>query len=265
MMNKYYHYYHLVTYSPWPLLTALNMLLNLLIMIKLMNYKSVSLLNWLMFMTLILCLIQWNYSIIYESLYQGYHTKKVQLNLSYGMILFILSEVMFFFSFFWMYFHLFLSPSMEIGNIWPPKNIIPFNPFDIPLLNTVILLTSGITITMSHFFMLNNNYFLALNYNLTTILLAIYFTQLQHEEYNASFFTINDSSYGSSFYLLTGFHGLHVIIGAILLTISMIRMYQYHYSTNHHLLFEFSSWYWHFVDVVWLFLYIFIYWWNYIN
>ena len=180
-----------------------------------------------------------------------------------GIILFIVSEILFFFSFFWAYFHSSLSPAIEIGQSWPPLGIIPFNPFDIPLLNTIILVSSGLTVTWSHHAILNNNYKERTIRLLITILLGIYFSALQLIEYIEAPFTISDSVYGSRFFVATGFHGLHVIIGTIFLFFTFYRINLLHFSSIHHFGFEAAAWYWHFVDVVWLFLYVSIYWWRF--
>lgn len=168
-----------------------------------------------------------------------------------------------FFSFFWAFFHSALSPNIEIGQLWPPLGIKSFNPLDIPLLNTIILISSGITITWSHHSILNKNFKERTLRLLLTITLGIYFTILQLIEYKEAPFTIADSIYGSTFFIATGFHGLHVIIGTLFLFFTLIRIQYLHFSSLHHFGFEAAAWYWHFVDVVWLFLYLSIYWWRF--
>lgn len=168
----------------------------------------------------------------------------------------------FFISFFWRFFHLRLTQIIELGIKWPPTGIKVFNPFIIPLLNTIILLTSGISITWAHHRLINNNYKQLFYRLLITIILGIYFSLLQLFEYLEASFNISDSSYGSTFFLATGFHGLHVLIGTTFLIICFIRNILIHFSANHHFGFEAAAWYWHFVDIVWLFLYISIYWWG---
>lgn len=205
---------------------------------------------------------QWWRDISRESTFQGFHSFNVFLRIKLGIILFIISEVLFFTSFFWRFFHLRLTQIIELGIIWPPSGILTFNPFIIPLLNTIILLSSGISITWSHHRLLNNNYNQFFNSLLITIILGIYFSILQVYEYIDSSFNISDSSYGSIFFLATGFHGLHVLIGTIFLAICFLRNIFIHFSLNHHFGFEAAAWYWHFVDIVWLFLYISIYWWG---
>nr|AZL93391.1 cytochrome c oxidase subunit 3 [Platygaster sp. ZJUH_2016026] len=256
------HPFHLVSISPWPLMTSIS-LMNL--MFSLINYINFNKFNWTMMsiITLILCSYQWWRDIIRESSFQGMHTNKIIIHLNKGMILFIISEIMFFFSFFWAFFHMMLSPSLEIGMNWPPMNIYIFNPFNIPLLNTIILLSSGLTISWCHFSILNKNFFQSKMSFLITMIMGMTFSYLQIIEYYMSMYSINDSSFGSTFFLTTGFHGLHVIIGTMFISLSFIRLMNNHFSKIHHFGFEASAWYWHFVDVVWLFLYIFMYWWPY--
>nr|AZL93082.1 cytochrome c oxidase subunit 3 [Amblyjoppa sp. ZJUH_2016002] len=263
-MNKSYHNhpFHLVTLSPWPLLISIN-LMNMLIGVIMWFHEFSMNLMIIGFMSIIINNYQWWRDIIRESTFQGLHSSFVSKLLRVGMMLFIISELMFFFSFFWAFFHMSLSPGIEIGEMWPPKLITPFNPYNIPLLNTIILLTSGITITWSHYSILNKKYsdsIMSLN---ITIILGLYFTILQMIEYTEAPFSISDSVYGSTFFMITGFHGLHVIIGTLFIMISMFRLMNLQFSPLHHFGFEASSWYWHFVDVVWLFVYISIYWWTY--
>nr|ALO77000.1 cytochrome c oxidase subunit 3 [Psilothrix sp. PSI01] len=260
MSNKN-HPFHLVDYSPWPLLGALSAMTVMMGLIKWFHQYNNNLLL-LGFMIMILIMYQWWRDIVREGTFQGLHTFKVTLGLRWGMILFITSEVFFFISFFWGFFHNSLSPSIEIGLNWPPMGIKTFNPIQIPLLNTLILLTSGLTVTWAHHSLMENNFTQALQGLLLTVILGIYFTMLQAYEYYEASFTISDAIYGSSFFMATGFHGLHVIIGTTFLLICLIRHYKNHYSSIHHFGFEAAAWYWHFVDVVWLFLYISIYWWG---
>nr|YP_009526476.1 cytochrome c oxidase subunit III [Pteromalus puparum]AYM35236.1 cytochrome c oxidase subunit III [Pteromalus puparum]AZL93466.1 cytochrome c oxidase subunit 3 [Pteromalus puparum] len=260
-MMKMYQPFHLVTLSPWPLLMSFSLLS---MMVSLMNWFNNFNYYMLLFsmISMILCMYQWWRDVIRESTYQGYHTYKVMKSMKLGMLLFIMSEILFFFSIFWCYFHMFLSPSIEIGSLWPPKNIITFNPYHIPLLNTIILLSSGVTITWCHYsllLMMKKNSFISL---LITMILGIIFSMYQYKEYNDASFTISDSVYGSIFFMATGFHGLHVIIGTLFLMVNLLRIYYNNYSSNHHFGFEAAAWYWHFVDVVWLFLYLLVYFWS---
>lgn len=205
----------------------------------------------------------WSRDIVRERTGQGCHTLKVQKLIKFGISLFILSEVIFFFSFFWAFFDYALNPSLEIGCMWPPKGVVPLNPMHVPLLNSLILVSSGLTITRAHIFFINSNKRKAMIWTSLTVILGIYFTILQILEYKTTPFSFTDSAYGSIFFLTTGFHGFHVIIGTILILVSLVRMYMNHFSRKRHLNFEMACWYWHFVDFVWLFLYISIYWWGY--
>nr|ATI10825.1 cytochrome c oxidase subunit 3 [Cryptophyllium tibetense] len=253
--------YHLVEMSPWPLVGAMSMMLTMIGAVAMFQQKSTTIMLMGMMMTALM-MMQWWRDMIRESTYMGLHTKLVIISLQWGMIMFIISEIMFFSSFFWAFFHSSLSPTLQIGSIWPPSGIMPFNPLQIPMLNTMILLTSGVTMTWAHHSMLNNN-MTEMNQGLMiTIIMGVYFTGLQYFEYKESPFTISDSIYGSTFFMATGFHGIHVIIGSTFLMTCMKRQLNYQFSKTHHMGFEAAAWYWHFVDVVWLFLYISIYWWG---
>lgn len=260
-MANFNHPFHLVRISPWPIIISLRIINNLIIIIR--WFHKFNYITLLTFPCTILCIFLWWRDVIRESTLQGSHTYLVYKGIRIGIILFITSEILFFFSFFWAYFHSSLSPSIEIGQTWPPLGIIPFNPFDIPLLNTIILISSGLTVTWSHHSILTNNFSERTFSLLITIILGFYFSLLQLIEYIESPFTISDSVYGSRFFLATGFHGIHVIIGTIFLFSIFIRIKYLHFSSHHHFGFEAAAWYWHFVDVVWLFLYISIYWWRF--
>nr|YP_009551276.1 cytochrome c oxidase subunit III [Ceratophyllus wui]QAA12291.1 cytochrome c oxidase subunit III [Ceratophyllus wui] len=259
MMNN--HSFHLVDYSPWPLTGALSTLSLTLGMVMWFHTFNMLLMSIGVLITG-LTMFQWWRDISREGTFQGLHTLIVSKGLRYGMILFIISEVLFFFSFFWAFFHSSLSPAIDLGSMWPPLNINPFNPFQIPLLNTAILLSSGISITWAHHSLLESLHSQTLKSLLITVILGIYFSILQAYEYIEAPFSIADSVYGSTFFMATGFHGLHVIIGTLFLLVCWFRLYSFHFSSSHHFGFEAAAWYWHFVDVVWLFLYISIYWWG---
>lgn len=246
------HPFHLVTPRPWPILISFTLFNILIITIKCFHKLNYS--YSLIFLNLILCTYQWWRDIIREATYQGHHTLNVYKAIRLGIILFIISEIIFFFSFFWAYFHSFLSPSTEIGQLWPPSGVSPFHPFDIPLLNTIILITSGLSVTWRHQAMININFKECKKRLILTILLGVYFTRLQLIEYHYSYFTFVDSIYGNVFFISTGFHGIHVIIGTIFLFYSYIRLKSYNFSSVHHFGLEAAIWYWHFVDIVWLFL-----------
>uniref|UniRef100_A0A6B9MVT4 Cytochrome c oxidase subunit 3 n=1 Tax=Trogoderma variabile TaxID=888089 RepID=A0A6B9MVT4_9COLE len=255
------HPYHLVEYSPWPILGALSGMITMMGLIKWFHMFDSQLLI-LGLITMMLIMYQWWRDITREGTMQGHHTNQVTLGLRWGMILFITSEVFFFISFFWGFFHSSLSPTPELGMNWPPKSITPFDPTQIPLLNTLILLTSGLTVTWAHHSLMENNKKQAIQGLTLTVILGIYFSALQGFEYMEAPFTISDAVYGSSFFMATGFHGLHVLIGTTFLLVCLTRLMKNHFSQIHHFGFEAAAWYWHFVDVVWLFLYISIYWWG---
>lgn len=255
------HPFHLVDYRPWPLTGAIGVITLVTGIVKWFHNFNINLII-LGYIITILTIYQWWRDICREGTLQGKHTIIVVKGLRWGIILFIISEVLFFVSFFWAFFHSSLSPNIEIGAIWPPINIIPFNPFQIPLLNTIILITSGVTVTWAHHALIENNFSQTYQGLLFTIILGLYFTILQAYEYYEAPFCIADRIYGSTFFIATGFHGLHVIIGTIFLLTCFIRHTKNHFSNNHHFGFEAAAWYWHFVDVVWLFLYISIYWWG---
>jgi len=257
-----FHFFHIISPRPWPLIVgifAINSLASVIFII--INHNNfILLLNTLL---LIITVTRWWKDISKERSFQGYHSTQVISGLRAGILLFIISEILFFASFFWIFFHRRLAPTIEIGNIWPPLGIQAINPFQIPLLNTVILLSSGITVTWAHHSIIKNKIKITHNRLLLTIILGAYFTILQGWEYWDASFTFSDSIFGSSFFIATGFHGLHVIIGTIFLWVSFERFKSGLLSQTHHLGFEISIWYWHFVDVVWLFLYSFLYWWSY--
>jgi len=180
--------------------------------------------------------------------------------LKLGFYWFVFREVIFFVSWFWAFFHNALSPINEVGRVSSLFGVEFISPLALPLLNTLVLLTRGITCTVSHHKFLQNAY--AEVYMLITVLLGVLFTSLQLIEYNTCAFTITDSFFGASLFVTTGFHGLHVVIGTIILFTVLVRLYLSSFNSNHSLLIEFSILYWHFVDVVWLFLYVFIYCWQ---
>nr|YP_009185858.1 cytochrome c oxidase subunit III [Liogluta microptera]ALO70659.1 cytochrome c oxidase subunit 3 [Liogluta microptera] len=255
------HPFHLVDVSPWPLMGALSAMITMIGIIKWFHMFNNSL--FLLGTTItLLVMYQWWRDISREGTFQGLHTFSVTMGLRWGMILFITSEVFFFISFFWGFFHSSLAPTIELGMVWPPKGIETFNPMQIPLLNTLILLTSGLTVTWAHHSLMENNYNQTTQGLTLTVILGIYFSILQGYEYIEASFTISDSVYGSTFFMATGFHGIHVIIGTTFLLVCLIRHLNNHFSSIHHFGFEAAAWYWHFVDVVWLFLYISIYWWG---
>jgi cytochrome c oxidase subunit 3 len=269
--KKFYnHPYHIVESSPWPFMIGISafgfMSLNaILLSLGFENFKNIYLFYFFYRLSLIfligsVCL--WWYDMIHESVIQGHYTEKVQQNLSIGMILFIISEVMFFFGFFWAYFHVSLNPSDSLQGHWPPLSIDVIPAFGLPLINTFILLTSGITLTYSHYSLFAKNKTEACIGLAITIFLGIIFSRIQYSEFYFANFTIADSVYGSVFYMLTGLHGFHVLIGTIFLCVSFVRLITNYFNMIRFSGFELAIWYWHFVDIVWLFVFVCIYWWG---
>jgi len=207
----------------------------------------------------IFLLIKWFSDIIREATYEGHHTSYVQLGIYYGVILFIVSEIMFFFSFFWAFFHISLSPNIYIGMIWPPEYINLLDCYSLPLWNTIILLSSGVTVTYAHKACIAGARIVALDGLFWTILYGGIFTIIQGYEYCFTDYSINDGIFGSLFFILTGFHGLHVIIGTIFLTVCLWRLIEYHFTRQHHVGLEAAILYWHMVDAIWLFLFVCLY------
>lgn len=257
------HPFHLVSPSPWPILTSLSLFtLPCCGVLTMHNFPYASL--WLLaaFILLLSSMFFWFRDVISEGTYLGNHTLAVQRGLNIGVALFITSEALFFLAIFWAYFHSALSPTVELGAQWPPLGIEAINAFELPLLNTVILLASGVTITYCHHSLIEGKRNSALYGAFYTIILALIFTAFQGIEYSVSSFTLSDGAFGSCFYFGTGFHGLHVIIGTIFLGVGFWRLLAYHLTENHHLGLESGIIYWHFVDVVWLFLFLSVYYWG---
>lgn len=268
MLQKYSiyaqrHAFHLVDPSVMPLLSSISALTLTTGSVLYFHGYSLGLQTTIFGLIGVLAsMTLWWRDVVREGTLEGHHTNIVQLGLRYGMILFIVSEVMFFFAFFWAFFAASLAPTIEIGNIWPPKGIEAFDPTAIPLLNTLILLCSGATVTYSHHAITAGNKIEAVWGLVLTVILAFLFTALQAVEYLSANFTITDGIYGSTFYMATGFHGFHVFIGTCFLSVCLYRMMLNHFTVQHHFGFEASAFYWHFVDVVWLFLYIAVYYWG---
>ena len=255
------HPFHLVEIRPWPLRGAVGCFILTSGWVFWFR-ENKTLLASLGFIVILLVIIQWWRDVVRERTYQGFHTNRVFRGIKRGILLFIVSEVFFFFSFFWAFFHRSLSPTLELGLIWPPLGILSFNPWEIPLLNTLVLLSSGVTVTWCHHGIIIRDELRRIVRLALTCILGVYFTFLQALEYIEASFSLADSVYGSVFFVATGFHGLHVLIGTLFLIVSFYRIASYHYNNSHHFGFEAAAWYWHFVDVVWLFLYVFIYWWG---
>lgn len=259
------HSFHIVEERPWPLICSFNAINIIVRIITYFNYPNGFnvLITHICFFIIIISIFIWWRDAIREGTLLGYHTSNVIKGFKYRIIIFILREVIFFFRFFWRFFHFRLAPEIEIGNTWPPTNIIIFNPFQIPLLNTFILLRSGVTVTWSHHSILNKRYKSALFSLIITVILGIIFSYFQFLEYNWSLFSFNDCAFGRIFFITTGFHGIHVAIGTSFLFFNIYRLTKSHFNHIDHFSFEASAWYWHFVDIVWLYLFVFVYWWYY--
>ena len=262
--SPYKHPYHLVDPSPWPLLSAFagGALVTGIIVAAHGGGKWLLLLGVL---AVAICMFGWWRDVLKESRNPAYHTPVVRLGLRYGMILFIASEVMFFVAFFWAYFHFALFPEHVSGAeaaIWPPKGILTFDPFGLPFLNTMILLLSGCTVTWAHHSLLHGDRQGLITGLALTVVLGISFTAFQVIEYAEAPFAFTGGVYPSVFFLATGFHGFHVIVGTIFLAVCLVRAMKGGFTPEKHFGFEAAAWYWHFVDVVWLFLFVSIYWWG---
>lgn len=273
------HDYHLVNPSPWPLIGSMAVLAlavgGVMYMKGLFGVEKGQL--WTLvpgFLMVIWVMAGWWREVVKEGR-TGDHTPVVEIGLKYGMVLFIVSEIMFFAAWFWSFFELAIfyparvgatfdaaSPVWEGLNAfaqWPPTGVTTFDPFHLPLINTLILLLSGTTVTAAHHALQHDKMDNAKFMLILTIILGVAFTCLQVYEYSEAQFTFDGTLYGSAFFMATGFHGAHVVIGTIFLTVCLFRLYANNMTAKKHLGFEFAAWYWHFVDVVWLFLFAFVY------
>jgi cytochrome c oxidase subunit 3 len=258
------HLYHLVDPSAWPLFGALAAGLMFTGAISGMHHRELlGIPGWYVAATglagVLLVMALWWRDVIREATFQGHHTPVVQIGMRFGMALFIASEVMFFMAFFWAFF---TSSIYPVGGVWPPKGIVPFNAWHLPFLNTLILLLSGTTVTWAHHAIIEGNRKAAIQALIITVLLGISFTCCQAYEYGHALFHFSGNIFGATFFMATGFHGLHVIIGTIFLTVCLVRTYLGHFKPDHHFGFEAAAWYWHFVDVVWIFLFFAVYVWG---
>ena len=257
------HSWHLVDPSPWPLVASLGgFSMTSGGVLYMHNYIGGGNLLCTGIFIILYVMYTWWRDIVREATFEEQHTFSVQRGMRLGMILFIVSEIMFFFAFFWAFFHSSFSPAFNIGGTWPPVAITVIPTFGIPLTNTFLLLSSGATVTWSHHAILVRAKKQALFSLILTLVLASLFTTLQVVEYLDSPFTISDSVFGSCFFMTTGFHGFHVFIGTIFIFVSFLRIVFNHFTSTHHFGFEAAAWYWHFVDVVWLFLFVVVYWWG---
>jgi cytochrome c oxidase subunit 3 len=267
-----HHDYHLVDPSPWPIIGSLSAFVLAVGLIAWMHkmFTGAPVVFAAGLLGVAYTMLAWWRDVTREAQYKGDHTRVVQLSHRYGMILFIASEVMFFVAWFWAYFNTALFPDEAaqvargalLGGQWPPKGIETFDPWHLPLLNTLILLTSGTTVTWAHHALLHNDRDGVKKGLICTIILGFLFTCVQAYEYSHAAFNYSGHIYGATFFMATGFHGAHVIIGTIFLAVCLLRVYWGHFTPQQHLGFEFAAWYWHFVDVVWLFLFAAIYVWG---
>lgn len=253
------HPYHIVRPSPWPMLSSFAAGLMMYGLVDVMHAKV-----WHWFIAglaaLLIVSTLWFRDIIKEAYREKAHTSVAKLGFRYGMLLFIASEVMFFAAFFWAYFDASLNPTAAIGGTWPPTGITAIEPFDLPFLMTMILLLSGCTCTWAHSALIENNRRDTLRGLGLTVLLGVIFSGFQAYEYHHAAFGFKDTVFASTFYMATGFHGFHVLIGTIFLAVTWWRAYKNQFTPTDHFGFEAAAWYWHFVDVVWLFLFIAVYW-----
>jgi cytochrome c oxidase subunit 3 len=268
------HPYHLVDPSPWPMIGAISALVLAFGVLSYMHPEMFGtalqpalegLGAWKILVGVVMVLFTmagWWRDVIKESRTPGLHTPVVRLGLRYGMFLFISSEVMFFVAFFWAYFHFALFPNVHLGYTWPPPGVHTFNPWDLPFLNTLILLMSGCTVTWAHHGLLEGDRKTLITGLALTVALGLSFTGVQAYEYSHAAFGFKDGVYPSVFFMATGFHGFHVIVGTIFLCVCLVRAIRGHFTPERHFGFEAAAWYWHFVDVVWLFLFSCIYWWG---
>ena len=264
MAGNVNHEYHILEPDIWPLIGSLSALTFTSGMVLYMHdMPSAMIVLGLGIAGLIATFFSWFSNIVKEA-HAGDHTPVVQLHLRYGMILFIASEVMFFVGWFWAWFDFSLFPSAAevIGGQWPPQGVEVLDPLKLPLLNTLILLCSGTTVTWAHHAMIHGDRQGLIRGLGLTIILGLAFSTFQLVEYIEAPFAFSGLNYGSAFFMATGFHGAHVLIGTIFLIVCLARTYKGHFTPRQHFGFEAAAWYWHFVDVVWLFLFAVVYVWG---
>jgi len=266
-MSQQTHPYHLVHPSPWPALAATALLMVTFGMAMFMHQKTGGI--FLVaggFSIVLYTMFVWWRDVVHEARVDQAHTPAVSRGLRAGMALFITSEVLFFAAFFWAFFGASTLPKLPLAEtwailpgVWPPAGIHPFDPFHLPFLNTLILLLSGSTVTWAHYSILQNHRKETIEALWLTVILGVCFTACQAFEYTHAAFGFKDGIYATTFFMATGFHGFHVLVGTIFLSVCLVRAYKGHFTPEKHLGFEFAAWYWHFVDVVWLFLFVFVY------
>ncbi|MEM9011928.1 MAG: cytochrome c oxidase subunit 3 [Pseudomonadota bacterium] len=261
MAEKANHDYHVLAPSPWPLLGAIGGFVMLFGAVLFFHGSG----PWVMLIgaaLVIYVMYVWWADVIAESK-AGDHTPVVRIGLRYGVIFFIISEVMFFSAWFWTFFKHALYPMEASGGVWPPVGIETFDPWHLPLINTLILLLSGCAATWAHHAIVHENDRDGLKWGLILAIgLGVIFTMTQAYEYSHAAFGFAGNIYGASFFMATGFHGFHVIVGTIFLAVCLARTMNGDFTPEKHIGFEAAAWYWHFVDVVWLFLFASIYIWG---
>jgi len=256
MAHEKNHDYHILPPSPWPVLGAAAAFVMLLGAVFMFHGKT-SVIFAAGLLGVLYVMYAWWSDVVRESRV-GDHTPVVQIGLRYGMLLFIASEVMFFAAWFWSFFKHAIYPA---GGAWPPVGIETCDPWHLPLINTLILLTSGAAVTWAHHALLENDRKGLVNGLLLTVGLGVLFTMFQAYEYSHAHFGFSGNIYGANFFMATGFHGAHVIIGTVFLGVCLMRALKGQFTVEKHVGFEAAAWYWHFVDVVWLFLFAAVYIW----
>lgn len=261
--SRKYHDFHLLNQSPWPFFLAYSAFFFIVgNVLYFFFFKKATILLLIAFSSMILCFFSWWRDVTRESdpVEEFYnHTPKVQSGLRSGMAYFIFTEVCFFIGIFWAFFALSINASVEFNGMWPPRGITPIDALKEPLWNTYILLFSGVFATISHIAIRLNFIKITTYCLLAAVLLGLGFTWAQFLEYTEAAFNISDSAFGSVFYLLTGFHGFHVIIGTIFLIVCVIKGFSYEFTFKNHVGLESALWYWHFVDIVWLGVFYLVY------
>ena len=256
------HPWHMVPPSPWPAVGTIGVFGMALGGVWFMHGDPI----WGFIaglLTVLYCMFGWWRDVVKEAQSGSDHTEPVQTGLRVGMILFIASEVMFFFAFFWAYFNSSMPIlSFAANTVWPPKGVIPLPTWELPFLNTLLLLTSGATVTWAHHAVQLGDRKNIVNGIALTVILGFIFLGVQGYEWAHAAFKLKEGIYPSTFFIATGFHGFHVLVGACFLTVCWVRAVKGHFKPDQHVGFEAAAWYWHFVDVVWLFLFCWVYWWG---
>lgn len=262
-INKQAHPYHLVDPSPWPILGSFGALAATSgAVMWFHSYSGGGFILTAGLIIIALVMTFWWRDIIRESSFEGNHTSEVEAGVRKGMLLFIVSEILFFSAFFWGFFYSSISPDPSVGAVWPPADVTIFDAWEMPFLNTLILLNSACAITISHESLFAGRRGMAIGALGYTIFNAVVFMAFQLYEYLHASFDITDSVYGAAFFMATGFHGFHVFVGTCFLIVCFYRMVTHQFSQVHFSGFDTAAWYWHFVDVVWLFLFLAVYWWG---